>query len=64
MACKEISYCDDWCLNRKCEHNYEHIKDLMYNGQFSPSKLILFYINPPKDCKEIILRGEIKNEAV
>ena len=61
MTYKDQTFCEDWCNNRECFRNYVHIKEAQEPGGYlfkNPWMPISFFIDVPKDCKDIIHKNK------
>lgn len=65
MTYKDQTFCQDWCDNKECFRNYQHILDAQQPGKFlaeNPWMPISFFVDIPKDCTERIVK-EINMEG-
>jgi len=61
MSYKDQTFCHDWCDNKQCFRNYQHIVDAQQPGQFLAENSympISFFVSVPLDCKERIPKNE------
>ena len=57
MCYKDQTFCGDWCDNKKCFRNYQHIVDAQQEGGFLQQNNwmpMAFFVAPPIDCEERI----------
>jgi hypothetical protein len=54
MTYKDQTFCHDWCDNKQCFRNYQHIVDAEQKNEINEQTLISFFVSVPLDCKERI----------
>ena len=54
MSYKDQTFCHDWCDNKQCFRNYQHIVDAEQKNEINEQTLISFFVSVPLDCKERI----------
>jgi hypothetical protein len=57
MTYKDQTFCNDWCDNKQCFRNYQHIVEAQKENGFlnvNPWMPVSFFVAVPMDCKERI----------